>query len=125
MATVGLEAGILAVVKTVCARAFFDVAPKGTVTPYVVLTQYAAPAGVYGDGTRHNTRRTRLQISVWAKARAESTQTLLAVEDALHAAPNPAGPLFNAEAMNTPMTTYDEDVSLYGAMIDFDVTGVQ
>ena len=77
-----METDLVALLKTVCARTFPDVAPAGTATPYITWQALGGEAMRYGDGTAPDKRNTLIQVSVWSKTRSEALSIVHQVDDA-------------------------------------------
>ena len=114
MSTLNLETLLAATLQPLCARAYPDVAPDGTATPYVVWHELGGRAVQYVEGPLAGRRHALVQINVWAESRAVANQLSLDIEAALVAHPS-----LQAEPQGALQSAYDEDAHLRGAMQDF------
>jgi hypothetical protein len=101
-------------------RVFPDVAP-----PSVLAEQAPAPFIVYqvrgGVGRRNiakadDLKMYRVQFNCYAKTRILCSNLAILVESALNNAT-----LFKAVALDEPISTYEDEVGLYGCMQDFSI----
>ena len=109
-----LEEALFAVLKTVCARVFFDIAPIDTEQPYIVAHQIGGQAPMYVEGALPDRRNSVVQINVWGGSRVVCNTLSLQVESALV-----AHPTLQAQPQNALSAVYDEDTTTFGAMQDF------
>jgi hypothetical protein len=114
MSTLTLETELYNVLSALCPRVFPDVAPEGTPEPYVVWHQYGGQAPMYVEGVMADRRNCYVQINVWHESRSVCNQLSLDIEAALV-----AHQAMQAQPLNAISATFDEDVSLRGAMQDF------
>ena len=106
-----MESDLVTLLQTVCPRVFPDVAPANTVKPFVVWQELGGVSLRYFDNAAPDKRNTYMQVSVYSATRAESLALIRAAEAAMC-----ASNLFAVSPMGEPMTTYEEDTTLYGAM---------
>src|SRR5574343_1379892 len=67
-----MESDLSTLLKTICPRVYPDLAPVGTVTPYVTWQAIGGTAIRFGDGSAPDKRNTLMQINVWSKTRLEA-----------------------------------------------------
>ena len=111
-----MESDLVALLKTLCSRAFPDVAPASTATPYITYQAIGGEAMRYGDGAAPDKRNTLMQASVWAKTRTDALTLIRQVDDAISAASN-----WQSEPQGEAASTYEPDTQLYGSMQTFDI----
>lgn len=109
-----MESDLTALLKTICPRVFPDIAPAGTVTPYVTWQGIGGASLRMLDGTAGDKRNTYMQISVWAKTRAESLALIRSAESSICAA-------MIAQPEGEPVSTYEFDTLLYGCIQRFSI----
>lgn len=110
------EADLVTLLKTLCPRTFPDVAPLGTVAPWVTWQQLGGASLRFVDNTAADKRNTLLQVSVWSKTRTEANTLARQIEDALCAY---AG--FVAQPQGEAASVYEPDTLLFGAIQRFSV----
>lgn len=115
-----MEGDLVGVLLTVCPRTFPDVAPLGTVTPYVTWQGLGGASIYYVDNTPADKRNPYLQVSVWAASRLEALTLIRQVEAALASAT-----AFTSTPEGEPMSTYEDDTKLYGSIQRFDIWAVR
>ena len=112
-----MEADLDALLKTLCARTFPDVAKEGTAAPYIVWQGIGGRSLRAIDGGHGNARNTFMQISVWAQTRLEALTLIRQVEDALV-----ASALFKVSRPDAePLNTHEESTNLYGSIQRFSI----
>lgn len=111
-----MEADLFLVLEAVCPRAFPDVAPLGTVPPYITYQAIGGRALRNLDNSAADKRHTRLQINVYSATRLESITLIRQIEDAMC-----ASPAFTAAPDAEPLHNYDSDMLTYEAIQDFSV----
>lgn len=111
-----METDLVALLKTLCARTYPDVAPAGTATPYVTWQAIGGDAMRYGDGTAPDRRAVLMQISVWSKTRQDSLTLVRQIDDAIS-----ASIVWQSEPMGEAVSTYEPDSQLYGSIQTFDI----
>ena len=77
------EEQLFTVLQAACPRVFPDVAPLGTVTPYLTWQQLGGESLRFVDNTAADKRNILLQVSCWSKTRTEATDLIRQIEDAL------------------------------------------
>lgn len=114
-----VEADIVTALRTVCQRVSPDVAPIGTVRPYITWQVIGGQAMRYLAGDAANKRHTLLQVNVWSNSRAEALTLIRSVEAALCDTARP----FLAQPEAEPISDVAEDIepALYGSIQDFSV----
>jgi len=114
-----VEADIVSALRTVCPRVSPDVAPIGTVRPYITWQFIGGQPMRYLAGDAADKRHTLLQVNVWSSTRAEALTLIRQVEDVLC---NPSRP-FLAQPEAEPINDVTEDIepALYGSMQDFSI----
>ena len=111
-----MEADLVNLLKTVCPRVFPDVAPSGTVAPFIVWQCLGGESLRFVDNTAPDKRNTYMQISAYSTTRLESLNLIRAAEEALC-----ASPAFVAKPQGEPIATYEDDTALYGAIQRFSI----
>ena len=111
-----MEEDLLAVLLTVCPRAFCDFAPTDTPRPYVTYQQIGGAAVTFLDGARPSKRNAIMQINVWDDDRLEANALASQIEDALTAATQ-----FQARPNGAFASDFDPDMERYGTRQDFDI----
>jgi hypothetical protein len=114
VSTINLETMLAAALKPLCERAFPDVAPEGTATPYVVWHILGGRTVQYVEGALAARRHALVQINVWHESRAAANRLSLDIEAALVAHAS-----LRAEPQGGLQSAYDEDARLRGSMQDF------
>lgn len=111
-----METDLVALLKTVCARTYPDVAPAGTEPTYCVWQALGGESARFLDNTAADKRNTLMQISVWSKTRLDAITKIRAIEDLLCAATE-----FTARPQGEAASTYEADTQLYGSMQRFEI----
>lgn len=112
-----MEQNLLALLKTLCPSAFFDVAPAGTPGPFVTCHFIGGKSMRALDGDHCGERNSFIQINVWARTRMASMTLIRAIEDALI-----ASTAFQvARPDGEPISDYDDDTELYGSIQRFSI----
>ena len=111
-----MESDLDTLLKTICARTFPDVAPSGTVAPFIAWQLLGGESQRALDNTAFDKRNSYVQVSVYSKTRGESLSLIRAAEDALC-----ASPAFTCTPMGEPLATYEGDTKLYGAIQRFSI----
>ena len=97
-------------------RVYFDVAPLGTVRPYLTCQQVGGASINFIDQAIPSKRNARFQINVWADTRAAAALLAGQVEDAMRAAT-----ALQTTVLGQPVATYEADPMLFGTRQDFSV----
>ena len=98
----------------VTSRAYPDLAPIGTVRPYVTYQQVGGQSVNFLDSAVPNKGNSRFQVNVWADTRAAAALLAGQVEQALRTAA-----ALQTTVMGQPVATYDLDTLLFGTRQDF------
>lgn len=110
------EGQLDSLLKTVCLRTFPDVAPIGTVAPYLTWQQLGGANLRYLDNSAPDKRNVLLQVNAWSKTRTEATALIRQIEDALC-----ASALFIAVPEGEALSTFEPDTLLYGSLARFSI----
>lgn len=114
-----IESDLVTVLKTVTPQVFPDVAPVGTVTPYITWQQVGGTPLAYADNTPMDKRWPSIQVNTWAATRAEALTLALAVETVLLAAS-----AFTARALSERIADHDDGgTDRRGYLQDFSLLG--
>lgn len=111
-----MESDLSALLKSICARTYPDIAPAGTPAPYITWQAIGGESIRYGDGTAPDKRHTLVQVTVWAATRAEALMLIHQAEDAICTSPN-----WQAKPQAEAASTYEPDTQLYGSIQRFDL----
>jgi len=95
-------------------RIFPDVAPLGTLTPYITYQAVGGEPMNFLSGDRPDKQHVRIQVNVWSERRNEASEIGMLVEDALRSAAE-----LQVEVASGRVATYDEETNLRGTMQDF------
>uniref|UniRef100_A0A6M3MFX3 DUF3168 domain-containing protein n=1 Tax=viral metagenome TaxID=1070528 RepID=A0A6M3MFX3_9ZZZZ len=110
------ESDLSTLLKTICVRTFPDVAPSGTAAPFIAWQGLGGVTLRALDNTPADKRNTYMQVAVYSLTRAESLTKIRAAEDAIC-----ASAAWIARPMGEPITTYEDDTKLYGAIQRFSI----
>jgi hypothetical protein len=116
----GMEASLVAVLRTQCPRVFPDVAPAGTPAPYITYQHIGGESLRYLDGQACSLRHSMVQLNAWADTRVAALALSRAVEDALCATP---AATFTARPVAEPIGDDEEDTHRRGCLQDFHIWG--
>jgi hypothetical protein len=97
-------------------RVFPDVAPLTTAQPYITYQQVGGESVAFVENGIPSQKNARVQINIWGATRSSVSALALQVEAALMTAT-----AFQARPLGSPMSTYDGDMLIFGAMQDFTV----
>lgn len=111
-----MEATLTTLLKAICPRAYPDVAPAGTVAPYITWQSIGGESLRYGDNTAPDKRNALLQVNVWSKTRLEAITMIRQVEDAIC-----TSIAWQATPQGEAVSDYESDTSLYGSLQAFDI----
>jgi hypothetical protein len=111
-----LDSDLCALLKTICPRAFPDVAPVATVRPYVTYQQIGGRVTNYVDNTVPSSENAEFQINVWSATRKEAKLIALQIEAALISAN-----AFQARPVAAARSDYEPDMEIYGSLQDFSI----
>lgn len=93
-----------------------DVAPSGTLPPYITFQAVAGAPMSYQDRTAPSIENIRVQVNVWHTNRMGAAALARSVEDTMRAAT-----AMQADPVTGRDATYDEDAKYYGTRQDFSV----
>lgn len=96
-------------------RIYPDAAEGDTPMPFAIFQQVGGVSPVFMDGALPDKQNARMQITVWAKGRAQASELISAVQRELCAGPVYATPLGAA------VSRRDDETGFKGAMQDFSV----
>ena len=111
-----MEADLNTLLKAICPRVFPDVAPSGTALPYVTWQGIGGESIYALNNTPIDKRNTLMQINVWAADRLQSTTLARNIEAAIA-----ASPAFVAKPVNEPISVYEDDTQLHGAIQRYEI----
>lgn len=111
-----MEADLSTLLKTICPRTFPDVAPSGTAATFIAWQLLGGESLRALDNTALDKRNSYVQVSVYSLTRAESLAKIRAAEEAMC-----ASAAFICRPMGEPLTTYEDDTRLYGAIQRFSI----
>lgn len=97
-------------------RVFPDLAPLGTVRPFIVFEQTGGDAFHFLDGSLPDKKHGRFEIGVYADTRAACAALALQVETAMAGAS-----AFQSTAIHAPISDYASDVMIYSSTQNFSV----
>lgn len=106
-----MESDLSTLLKTICTRVYPDVAQAGTVTPFMTWQGLGGASLRFVDNTAPDKRNTYLQVSVYSTTRLEALALIRAAEEALC-----ASTAFAVDPQGEPLSTYEDDTKLYGAL---------
>lgn len=111
-----IEPTLVTTIKTLCPRVFPDIAPEGTVMPYVTFQQVGGAVINFLSGVPDK-KNSRMQINVCGATRAESMTLMRQIDDLLvdqmGATPVGAAVAAYVDAI-TPIYESRQDFSLWG-----------
>ena len=111
-----MESDLVTLLKAICPRVYPDVAPAGTVTPFMTWQGLGGESLRFVDNTAPDKRNTYLQVSVYSTTRLEALALIRAAEVALC-----ASGAFTVNPQGEPISTYEDDTRLYGAIQRFSI----
>lgn len=89
-----IESDLVTGIGALCAgRCFPDVAPHGTVRPYVTYQQVGGQIAQFMEGGPASKRNARMQINTWGASRLEANALMRQIDDMLRSAPWHATPI--------------------------------
>jgi hypothetical protein len=104
-------------------KVFPDIAPVDdpdtglpVVAPWITYQSVGGQAFNTVDSATPGLRNSRMQVTVWAKTRAQAASIM---EQAFQALVNPA---VKAVPIGAPVSTFEPDTLLYGSSLDFSIT---
>lgn len=98
----------------VSARVYPDIAPVGTVTPYITYQQVGGEAVNFLDPTVPSKKRGLFQVNVWGSTRRSVAALAIQVEDALRVVT-----ALQTTVEGAPQATYEPETGLRGSTQDF------
>lgn len=111
-----LESDLFTVLKTVTPQVFPDVAPNGTVPPYITYAQVGGDAPTFLGREVPSKENAVVSVEYWSTTRADSKTKIKAVESALTLAT-----VFQAKPDSAARAVYTDDVDLRGMQQDFNI----
>lgn len=115
-----MESELHTLLLTKCPRVFPDIAPSGTVKPFVTWQGIGGESLGFLDNTAADKRKTLLQINAWAATRLQSLALIRDVETAMR-----GSVAFMASPQGEPMSTYEQDTQLYGCVQRFEIVSTR
>ena len=109
-----MEADLYALLKVICPRVFPDIAPEGTLTPYITWQTVGGESVYTLKNDPIDKRNTLMQVNVWALSRMQATTMARDIEAALAASTS-----FVATPSGEAVSVYEDDTMLYGAIQRF------
>lgn len=110
-----IEASLYAALKSLVGnRVFPDVAPEGTVTPYITYQQVGGSAVNFVDATVPSKKNSRFQINVWGETRSAVKAIAVQAEDALRVASG-----LQTTVLGAAVSLCEEETQLRGTRQDF------
>ena len=113
-----MEQALVTLLRGLCSRTYPDTAPLSTQRPYVTWQHIGGTPLRYADNTAADKRMVVVQINVWSDTRAGALSLARSIEDAMCATS-----AFVASPNSEPISTVEEDLSLYGTIQDFTILG--
>lgn len=112
-----LEMHMLAALNPLVAgRVFPDVAPEGSDLPRLVYQQIGGRSVSYVGDEIPSVENARMQLTAWARTRAEAKTLIKAVEVAMLQAP-----ALQADPVGASFSDYEDDTKLYSSSQDFSI----
>lgn len=96
-------------------RCYPDTIPDKPTFPLIVYQQVGGQAVEYVEQAMADQDNARVQVWIWAKTRIEASSIAHQARAAI------IGSAVQANTLAAPVSTYDEDMKLYGARTDFSV----
>jgi hypothetical protein len=115
-----MEVALVAVLKVACAQTYPDVAPPGTVAPYLTWQGVGGRSIYYTDATPADKRNTLMQVRAWASTRLEALTLAHQVEDLLCASSD-----LTVIPQGEPVSVHEPETNLYGSMQRFSIWSVR
>lgn len=97
------------------ARVFPDTAKGDTPMPFIIYQGVGGKPTQFMDGQLADRQNARVQVTVWAKGRAEASRLMAHIQDALCGAP------VMAEVIGAPIDRHDLQTGFKGAEQDFSI----
>lgn len=111
-----MEADLSMLLRGICPRVFGDFAEGGTATPYITWQGIGGESFYTLSNKPIDKRNTLMQVSVWARSRIEATTMARSVEAAIAQSPS-----FVAKPAGEPVSMYESDTKLFGAIQRFEI----
>lgn len=115
-----MESELHTLLLTKCPRVFPDIAPSGTVKPFVTWQGIGGESLGYLDNTAADKRKTLMQINAWATTRLQSLALIRDIETSLR-----ASGAFVATPQGEALSTYESDTQLYGCVQRFEIVSIR
>lgn len=94
-------------------KVYPDVAPAGSVAPYIVYQAVGGKAISTLENESDDLQNCRMQIAVWSPIKGESVAVMQAARKALMAA--------GGIPIGAPVSEYEADTKMYGRRLDFSI----
>lgn len=111
-----MESDLNTLLKTICPRTFPDIAPSGTVAPFIAWQLLGGESARALDNAALDKRNSYVQVAVYSTTRADSLAKIRAAEEAMC-----TSTAFICTPMGEPLATYEPDSKLYGAIQRFSI----
>ena len=115
-----MESELHTLLLTKCPRVFPDIAPSGTVKPFVTWQGIGGESLGFLNNTAADKRKTLMQVNAWATTRLQSLVLIRDIEAALR-----GSAAFIARPQGEPMSTYEQDTQLYGCVQRFEIVSTR
>lgn len=115
-----MESDLQALLVTKCARTYPDVAPSGTVKPWVTWQALGGESLGFLDNTSADKRMTLMQISVWATTRLAAINLIRDIETAMR-----ASSAFTAMPQGEAVSLYESDTLLFGSIQRYEILAIR
>ncbi|AZY52235.1 DUF3168 domain-containing protein [Bordetella avium] len=96
-------------------RVYPDAAAGDTPMPFATFQQVGGASTVFMDGVLPDKQNARMQITVWAKGRAQASELIAKVQTALCGSP------YFGLPQGAPVSLRDQETGFKGAMQDFSI----
>lgn len=96
-------------------RVYPDAAAGDTLMPFATFQQVGGKSTVFMDGAVPDKQNARMQVTVWAKGRAQASELIARVQTALCSAPTYGLP------QGAWVSLRDQETGFKGAMQDFSI----
>ena len=111
-----MESDLYSALAAICPQVYPDVAPFGTVTPYITWQGLGGRTMRMLDNSAGDKRHTLMQINVWAIDRPSALTMIRQIEGVLC-----ASGAFIATPEGEPLSTYEDDTKRYGSLQRFSI----
>ena len=110
-----IESEVFSALKGLVAnRVYPDVAPLGTIRPFITYQGVGGSAVNFIEPTIPSKKNKRMQVNVWADTRTAAVTLAEQIEDAMRAVV-----VLHPTVLGASISTFEEDTKLYGCMQDF------